>query len=83
MGNTIACMYNDENDSVNSEMLLWRKSMSHSRSKIFGRPGSNGIQSKSGETSLLEGRGTVPLLWRKGNLDADTPSWQVLWWEVE
>lgn len=83
MGNTRACLYDDGNDSVNGEMLLRRESMNNSRSKVFDSPRGNGLQSKSGETSLLGGGGTVPSLWRKGNLDADTPSGQVLWWEVE
>lgn len=82
-GNIRTCLYDDGDDSVNSEMWLLKGSMNRSWSKIFDSIRGNGIQSKSGETSLLIGGGAVSSLWRKENLDADAPSWQVLWWEVE
>lgn len=82
-GNIRTCLCDDGDDSMNSEMWLLKESMNRSWSKAFDNVKGNGTQSKSGEASLLIGGGTVSSLWRKENLDADEPSCQVLWWEIE
>ena len=64
-------------------MLLLRKSMNNSRSKVFDNTKGSGSQCKSGEIPLL-GRGeALPSWWRKENWAADALLWQVLWWEDE
>lgn len=54
MGNTRACLCDDGNDEIKSEVLLLRESVSESRSRVFDNSGGNGIQRKSGEIFFLE-----------------------------